>query len=614
MAERDAIVLDADPDRRGAVTAELQRHGHAVREVDDLATLLPATVGTPLFVVGVDDDAGVEAVRTIRMTPGGEEAVIVAVQRAADGYLSALLRAGASDVWVLPDRESTIPQVEVRLVLAEHYARLQVEHARVGGELNVLKRALDLSGTGFVLTDPRLPDNPIVYANRSFAEVTGYPLEETLGRNCRFLQGEYRDQPAVAEITEAIREQRSVSVTLRNVRRSGEEFLNEVHIAPVRDDDGTISRFVGVQIDVTEQQNTGARLALEQEARRRAERERRRIAIVAAGTASMDRAESREAVLRALRGAVGDLLGPASVVDLADGEIEQDDRTWVIHDADHPTSSLVLDTTPDDVDDRSAVDLLVERTDEALTRVGRRLAERGLIRAMRESLEPLRPVAIEGLDVDAQVEPAGPGLAVGGDFVDNVVFSDGTSGVVLGDVTGKGPRAAALTGLVRHTVRACARLSASPSQALELVNLMLLDVPDRRRYSALTLGQVLGPADGAGLRVRFALAGSPPPVVLRDGGDARVEGAPGTLLGATDTPTFTDSEVTLGPGEVVAFFSDGVSEPLGGGVQASERLAELLRGVPTGAVDVTAAILRHGNALEGPVTDDRAVIALGPGR
>src|SRR3954447_15533381 len=67
-------------------------------------------------------------------------------------------------------------------------------------ELALLRQAIDLTGVGFVLTDPALPDNPVVYANHSFLTLTGYPRNEVIGRNCRFLQGEDTDRDAVEEL------------------------------------------------------------------------------------------------------------------------------------------------------------------------------------------------------------------------------------------------------------------------------------------------------------------------------------------------------------------------------------------------------------------------------
>ena len=128
---------------------------------------------------------------------------------------------------------------------------------------------LDLAGTGFLLTDPRLDDHPIVYVNEPFLEMTGYPADEVLGRNCRFLQGEDTDEAAIDELRRAIADERPATVELVNYRKDGTPFLNQLHISPVRDGDGRLVHFVGVQIDVTARRGRRGRAAALELPRRR---------------------------------------------------------------------------------------------------------------------------------------------------------------------------------------------------------------------------------------------------------------------------------------------------------------------------------------------------------
>ncbi|MFL6008363.1 MAG: SpoIIE family protein phosphatase [Rubrobacteraceae bacterium] len=120
----------------------------------------------------------------------------------------------------------------------------------------LLDRAVAASSNGIVITDPNLPDNPIVYVNPAFEKTTGYTMEEAIGRNCRFLQGEDRDQPAIEELRACIREGQECRVVLRNYRRDGTRFWNELYVSPVHDDAGNLTNFVGVQNDVTEIKRT----------------------------------------------------------------------------------------------------------------------------------------------------------------------------------------------------------------------------------------------------------------------------------------------------------------------------------------------------------------------
>src|ERR671921_2626288 len=119
-------------------------------------------------------------------------------------------------------------------------------------KLRLLERAVTASTNSVVITDPNLPDDPLVYVNPAFEETTGFAAEQALGRNCPFLQGEDRDQTAVAQLRTAVREGRQCSVVLRNYRKDGTLFWNELSIYPVRDEEGYVTNFVGVQNDVTE--------------------------------------------------------------------------------------------------------------------------------------------------------------------------------------------------------------------------------------------------------------------------------------------------------------------------------------------------------------------------
>ena len=116
----------------------------------------------------------------------------------------------------------------------------------------VLSQILDTCVNGITLSDPDQPDNPIVYANAAFELITGYDNAEILGRNCRFLQGQDRDQPEIDRIREAVREQKPVTVTLRNYRKDGTLFHNRFSIRPLFDRQGRLVYYLGIQYDVTE--------------------------------------------------------------------------------------------------------------------------------------------------------------------------------------------------------------------------------------------------------------------------------------------------------------------------------------------------------------------------
>ncbi|XP_058753352.1 phototropin-1-like isoform X2 [Vicia villosa] len=117
------------------------------------------------------------------------------------------------------------------------------------------RKGLDLATTleriekNFVITDPRLPDNPIIFASDSFLELTEYSREEILGRNCRFLQGPETDPATVKKIRYAIDNQIEVTVQLINYTKTGKKFWNLFHLQPMRDQKGEVQYFIGVQLD-----------------------------------------------------------------------------------------------------------------------------------------------------------------------------------------------------------------------------------------------------------------------------------------------------------------------------------------------------------------------------
>lgn len=115
----------------------------------------------------------------------------------------------------------------------------------------LMRQALFEARDGITFADARLPDMPLVYVNPAFEQISGYRADELIGQNCRFLQGKDQDQPELAVIRQAIATERPCLVTLRNYRRDGEMFFNELSISPVRREDGQVTHFLGIQKDVT---------------------------------------------------------------------------------------------------------------------------------------------------------------------------------------------------------------------------------------------------------------------------------------------------------------------------------------------------------------------------
>jgi PAS domain S-box-containing protein len=116
-----------------------------------------------------------------------------------------------------------------------------------------LVKALQTAKQNFVISDPSIADNPIVFASQGFLTLTGYSIEEVLGRNCRFLQGPSTDPQAVEKIRDGIYKGEDTTVVLLNYRKDGSTFWNQVFIAALRDGKGNIVNYLGAQCQVSEQ-------------------------------------------------------------------------------------------------------------------------------------------------------------------------------------------------------------------------------------------------------------------------------------------------------------------------------------------------------------------------
>ncbi|MEI6145300.1 MAG: PAS domain-containing protein [Methylococcales bacterium] len=117
----------------------------------------------------------------------------------------------------------------------------------------VLSAILDECVNGVTLADPDMEDSPIVYANKAFERLTGYGQEDIIGFNCRFMQGEDREQDARKIISEAMKNSESVEVTLRNYKKDGTLFHNRLKITPLFDKKHRVIYYLGVQFDITQQ-------------------------------------------------------------------------------------------------------------------------------------------------------------------------------------------------------------------------------------------------------------------------------------------------------------------------------------------------------------------------
>ncbi len=231
---------------------------------------------------------------------------------------------------------------------------------------------------------------------------------------------------------------------------------------------------------------------------------------------------------------------------------------------------------------------------------------------LQAKLLPERLPAIPGALLAARYRAAGELNEVGGDFYDVFPRSADEWAIVVGDVSGKGPEAAAVTALARYTLRAGAFEDDEPAKALRRLNGAMRTPGEPGQFATAVLAYVSGTDEGR-IGIRLVLAGHPPAMIVRRDGAVEHAGTFGTMLALLAEPSFTATEHRLGPGDVLLLYTDGVTEagdrtrPFGDAGLA-ELLATLAGEPPDVVVDaVEQAVV---DAQEGEPRDDIALLAL----
>jgi serine phosphatase RsbU (regulator of sigma subunit) len=246
----------------------------------------------------------------------------------------------------------------------------------------------------------------------------------------------------------------------------------------------------------------------------------------------------------------------------------------------------------------------------------RLLDERSHIaQTLQRSLLPPALPHVEGVELATRYRAAGDQNEVGGDFYDVFRAGDGVWTFVIGDVSGKGAEAAAVTSLTRHTLRAAALRETAPSATLQLLNDALLAQPDPAgRFCTVLLARA-GLVTPEGLELTLATGGHLPPMVVRSGGRVERIQLRGSIVGGLDRPHFGERDVHLARGDLLVMFTDGVTEirsrdPDFGEEQLEDVLREH-RGAPVD--EIVAAVERRAVELQGgEPRDDIALLALRP--
>jgi PAS domain S-box-containing protein len=190
---------------------------------------------------GVHGEAGVIAPAVIAVRYPGFEPEEHAAGNSVDASFEGILK--------LPMQPGPVA-AQRSLILYAHRAFARRYQSALE-ELHLNRRIFRSVTSGISVANAQMDDLPLMYVNPAFEVMTGYSLEEVQGRNCRFLQGSERNQPGLTLIREALRDQREVTAIIKNFRKDGTSFWNELSLSPIRNRDGEVTHFVGIQTDVT---------------------------------------------------------------------------------------------------------------------------------------------------------------------------------------------------------------------------------------------------------------------------------------------------------------------------------------------------------------------------
>ncbi len=274
------LIVDNSAADRQAVSAALRRqslpvgegNGVEIREAVSIAeareTLEREDIACVFLSHSLPDGSSLDLLMELRARGLATPVVVLTGERDED-TIDEVMRAGAADF--LP-KTSLEPDLVARsLRAALRFLQVQREKQAITDELRVRDSAIAAAANGIVIADARLPDAPLIYTNEAFLQMTGFPREEVIGYNCRFLQGPDTDPNAISELREAVQKGRKCQVQILNYRKDGTPFWNEVTVSPVRNAQDVVTHYVGIQTDTTARQMAeGERIRLLELATRQA--------------------------------------------------------------------------------------------------------------------------------------------------------------------------------------------------------------------------------------------------------------------------------------------------------------------------------------------------------
>jgi sigma-B regulation protein RsbU (phosphoserine phosphatase) len=251
-----------------------------------------------------------------------------------------------------------------------------------------------------------------------------------------------------------------------------------------------------------------------------------------------------------------------------------------------------------------------------------------LARTLQKGLLPVSIPRIPGVQLAPRYRPLGTGSDVGGDFYDAFPLGPSEWGVVIGDVAGKGPEAAVLTGIIRHTIRTLAPRVRGPGRMLAALNDRLVSEETVDRFVTICFVTVRPRPEG--LEVAIATGGHPPPMMCRIDGSVERVGGHGSVLGLLPDPIITEVPIHVGLGDALVLYSDGLTDAIDRAALPERVLDDLLQGCagldaeaiadrldgaarPTSGTrqrdDVCLVVVQSTSAVDGLRPETRAVAA-----
>ena len=262
------LIVDDQSENIQIITRMLCDRGYKLRKAINGEMALTSAFSKPpnlilldIVMPGMD---GYEVCKRLKENPTTSEIPIIFISALDEAFNKVkAFEMGGVDYITKPFQfQEVLVRIQLQLRLQHQKQQLEEQNQKLRQEitkreqvethLRLFDQAISACRNGVIITDATQSDNPIIYVNRSFEKISGYSAAEVLGKNCRFLQGEDRDQPNLDIIRNALKNDEDCSVILRNYRKDGTLFWNEVSLSPVVDESGNVTHYIGIQTDITE--------------------------------------------------------------------------------------------------------------------------------------------------------------------------------------------------------------------------------------------------------------------------------------------------------------------------------------------------------------------------